>query len=46
MELLKKDMENLTVKVTPEILEQIAEVLKIADKNIKTEDMQQITFYK
>ena len=46
MELLKKDMENLTVKVTPEVFEQIAEVLKIADKNIKIEDMQQITFYK
>lgn len=46
MELLKKDMENLKVKITPEILEQIAEVLKIADKNIKIEDMQQITFYK
>ena len=32
MELLKKDMENLTVKVTPEILELLLEFVKSAEK--------------
>ena len=46
MELLKKDMENLTVKVTPEVFELLLEFVKSAEKEIKTEEIQQITFYK
>ena len=46
MELLKKDMENLTVKVTPEVFELLLEFIKSTEKEIKTEEIQQITFYK
>ena len=46
LELLKKDMENLTVKVTPEVFELLLEFVKSAEKSLKTEEIQQITFYK
>lgn len=39
-------MENLTVKVTPEVFELLLEFIKSAEKEIKTEEVQQITFYK
>ena len=46
VDIIPKNNNILKVKITPEILEQIAEVLKIADKDLKTEKIQQITFYK
>ena len=46
MELLKKDMENLTVKVTTEEFEHLLEFIKQAEKSLKTEEIQQITLYK
>ena len=39
-------MNSLTVKVTPEVFELLLEFVKSAEKEIKTEEIQQITFYK
>ena len=39
-------MEKLIVKVTPELFKLLLEFVKSAEKEIKTEEIQQITFYK
>ena len=39
-------MENLKVKVIPKVFELLLEFIKSAEKEIKTEEIQQITFYK
>ena len=39
-------MEKLIVKVTPELFKLLLEFVKSAEKEKKTEEIQQITFYK
>lgn len=39
-------MSDLKVKVSPEVFELLLEFIKSAEKEIKIEEIQQITFYK